>query len=117
MTSVFATPRPKGQRPKCRFCGLQLTPNFKTEIAGTRDVRVYRLREFGAHTRYSDESRWVTEDDDGAERDKKGRWFVIRTRPMKTRVFLGTYGYYGDDLFCGLNCGYRWARAALREGT
>ena len=25
------------------------------------------------------------------------------------RVWLGHFGGYGDDRFCGLNCGYRWA--------
>lgn len=26
-------------------------------------------------------------------------------------VFKGTYGGYGDNRFCGLNCGYLWACA------
>lgn len=25
------------------------------------------------------------------------------------RQFLGTYGGYGDNLFCGLGCGYQYA--------
>ena len=33
-----------------------------------------------------------------------------RLRPYKVGGHgRWTFGGYGDDLFCGLNCGYRWA--------
>ena len=29
--------------------------------------------------------------------------------------FSGHYGDYGDDAFCGVTCGYRYARALLHK--
>ena len=31
-------------------------------------------------------------------------------------VWLGRVGRYGDGRFCGLNCGYRWARENAPHG-
>jgi len=43
---------------------------------------------------------WFGEDYDG----KKAKQFE-----HEHKIFKGTYGGYGDNRFCGLNCGYRWA--------
>jgi hypothetical protein len=32
------------------------------------------------------------------------------------KIFKGTYGGYGDNLFCGLNCGFYWARSHAKRG-
>ena len=38
------------------------------------------------------------------------RW---RDSPDLNRNGQAQWGYYGDNLFCGLTCGYRWALAAF----
>jgi hypothetical protein len=39
----------------------------------------------------------------------KTGWFWCYTRDSVDRTFLGDYGGYGDNKFCGINCGYAWA--------
>ncbi len=39
---------------------------------------------------------------------RRYRW---RASPELNRDGKAQWGGYGDNLFCGLNCGYRWAIA------
>ena len=119
---------PIAQRPKCRACREPLRPNFLTEKAPIFDRpgkrikwptrRVYELLTSHIEQHYDGlgHKRPVTEDDEGAFLDEKsGRWYVEkRVWPIVSRKFLGTYGRYGDNLFCGLNCAYHWALRKAR---
>lgn len=90
---------PVGRRPRCRACDRELRPNYM-EGDVTKVVPKYQLRDFRG-------LRQVTATDRGAQQDAKGRWYV--SRPVRERIFRGTYGPYKDGLFCSLLCAYRWA--------
>jgi hypothetical protein len=81
---AFAPVPPVGQRPRCLFCTRELRPNF-------------------------------TDPDRTSTGEGYLAWFKMTLAERKAwrkthpKVFLGTYGTYGDSRFCGLNCGYRWA--------
>ena len=51
---------------------------------------------------------WFAEDHDGSQRKAFER---------DHKIFEGTYGGYGDNRFCGLNCGYRWAFNHTKAGV
>jgi hypothetical protein len=70
---------PVGKRPKCLNCGKELRPNFHRESVP------YSL--YGS-SKEQEQQAW---------------------KKAHPRQFLGTYGGYRDNRFCGLNCGYQYA--------
>lgn len=104
---------PVGRRPKCRFCAKELRPNYDTETTGRRSERRYEKRDLEYVNGTYDDTRVITRavraDDYDAEQADDGRWYVVHEIAVKQRTFLGTYGAYKDNLFCGLRCAYRWA--------
>ena len=76
--------KPRGQRPKCLYCGKELRPNFRDDEPLPQ----------GSY-------RWTAQQRTAWDRQHKH--------------FDGTYGRYNDSLFCGLNCGYRWAKKNARR--
>jgi len=100
---------PVGQRPKCRACGKELKPNYDSEKVGSHVERKYKKWvDAGLYDRRRT-VREVQPDDYGAKQAEDGRWYIEHVVEEKALVFRGTYGRYADDLFCGLNCAYRWA--------
>jgi hypothetical protein len=82
-------PKPKGQRPKCLFCGKELRPVFEQHLPGWG---VPSSPDYiPGPSLYGDALRAYKE-----------------THEWKT--FTGRYGGYGDNRFCGLNCGYGYAK-------
>jgi len=72
-------PKPKGQRPRCLHCTKELEPQFITQ-ALPPDLA------------------------DGRRRTQRGAW--LKEHPAQ---FVGDYGRFRDNLFCGAACGYAWA--------
>lgn len=106
--------KPVGQRPRCLHCDRELKPNFRRES----------MLHFTVPT---GETVTVTETTD-YYKGTKGERTIPLTRPVTSAerkqwrkdhppVFLGTYGSYKDNRFCGLNCGYDWAVAHSRPAT
>jgi hypothetical protein len=101
---VTLQPKPVGQRPRCLHCERELRPNYRREMPpiSVRTGEIVRNRKpssFGGEPEYEEyeNSRSLTD----AERKE---W-----RKDHPPQFLGTYGGYMDNRFCGLNCGYKWA--------
>jgi hypothetical protein len=74
-------PRAVGLRPRCLHCNRELRPNYSWD--GPRP--------------------WLRGTDN--EPDAQSKW------DREHKIFLGTYGAYRDNRFCGLNCGYNYAVA------
>lgn len=79
--------------PKCLHCGKPLGRNWSSWGRWNKDPAPV----VGAST------PWGT---------------IIEVRPVACSIddsackfWTGQFGRYGDGMFCGLNCGYRWAVA------
>jgi len=79
--------KPPGQRPRCKHCNRELRPNFTSP---TLDMPTALYGEANSEAR----KQWEAE---------------------HPKQFMGTYGGYSDNLFCGLRCGYRWAVKQLTK--
>jgi hypothetical protein len=128
---------PKKERPRCKYCGKRLKPNYDTDyvmqrVPLTKEIaekarEVEALYEARAISSYDVE--WPTvkvpEHREGhgggchavrgtsVKEDADGFYMELPTHD-KIRTWRGTYGGYRDDTFCGLNCGYYWARTVNR---
>ena len=89
------------EKPKCRCCGKPLrkrthgveVPNgapAPTEVYGKKVVAVVRRKVLAF--RRTDDSK----------------------NPESVSLWCGEWGGYGDNFFCGLNCGYKYAVKYLR---
>lgn len=90
------------EKPMCRCCGKPLrkrtysaeVPNgapAPTEVNGRKVVAVVRRRTL-AYRRMGEEKS-----------------------PESVSVWCGTWGNYGDNFFCGLGCGYKFAVLFMRK--
>lgn len=82
------------KRPKCKQCGKALN-------AYRRSERVNSQAEADALVAKSTAEQQATIKD-LSSLYRRPEFLVITTRG---------YGGYGDNLFCGLRCGYKWALA------
>jgi hypothetical protein len=83
--------------PKCRWCGKPLRPKYLTERAA-QETRHY----------YDKKPKHVPATFD----EKRQQWVVVSTAfRVVRRLFQGSFGAYGDNFFCGLNCGRDYAVA------
>lgn len=83
--------------PRCRWCGKPLRPQYRTKRASETTDHYYSKQPRDIPATYD------------ADRQQ---WKVASTvfRVVK-RVFQGSFGMYGDNYFCGLNCGRDYAVA------
>jgi len=127
----------RGVAPSCRYCGKSLRPNYKTEGMPLG----HRSGEF--RRKYLTDAQWLmlngVAEEDGTlinppttdeEEDgyfggharggfdaKTQRYYLVeQVRKVKSRKFLGTFGARGDNLFCRTECGYLYAKHAIRRG-
>jgi hypothetical protein len=93
-----------GHRPRCRHCGKRLLKHTYSWWPG---VGYGHRPEVGCA---AEEGRVVE---------------IIRTKPLndgyaepRVRItyWCGEWGYYGNELFCSLRCGYVWAVRTLKQG-
>jgi hypothetical protein len=95
--------KPVGQRPRCLYCQHELRPNFKRERMPLNidTGEKFKVRPTGLGANPEEQEITVTR---GLTEDERKQW-----RKNHPPQFLGTYGGYSDNRFCGLNCGYSWA--------
>ncbi len=88
--------------PKCRWCSKALRPRYATERKPQE-----------SHHHYDQQPQHVPAKFDECRK----QWVVISTayRVVK-RTFEGAFGTYGDNQFCGLNCGRDFG-LAVAEGV
>jgi hypothetical protein len=79
-----------------------LTDKLKPKPVGSRPRCLFCNRELRPNYGYDVERPWFYNDPDDTRRKAFER---------DHKIFKGTYGGYGDNRFCGLNCGYRYAVA------
>jgi hypothetical protein len=85
--------------PKCRWCGKALRPKYLTERAAKETRHYYDKRPKHVPATF-DETR--------------AQWLVVSTAfGIVTRIFQGSFGAYGDNHFCGLNCARDYAVAVV----
>lgn len=101
--------KPKGQRPRCLYCGKELRPMFDREHP---PIQV----ETGQTFTYMETVNYST----GEKRETLAKQYRTMTEAEKRQFkkehppkFLG-YGGFKDNRFCKLNCGYDWAIAHTR---
>lgn len=89
---------PVPDRPKCLACGKTLTPWIRCMDHETAKIG------------------------DTVTSDTYGTGIVVRVQARlsmfkrSVSFWTGRWGRYGDNFFCGLNCGHDWARVrAARE--
>jgi hypothetical protein len=135
--TIKAAP-PKAERPRCRNCGKRLKPRYDTravtieydldeETAAKAEARIELLA--GRERRYTPGAqfpdpieiahqwnvgkktieRTIQVASHNFRRRDDGSAYVVIDTGDSERRFAGKYGGYGDNTFCGLNCGYRWA--------
>jgi hypothetical protein len=85
--------------PKCRWCGKPLRPKYLTERSAQESRYFYDKR-----------PKYVPATFD----EKRQQWVVVSTafRAVR-RMFQGSFGAYGDNFFCGLNCGRDYGVAVI----
>jgi hypothetical protein len=107
-----ATLKPTGQRPRCLHCDRELRPRLRREkpplnVPTGKMITVRAPHSYGPTTKPEYEEvpcyRPMTD-------TERRQW--TREHPAK---FLGVYGDFGDNRFCGLRCGYEWALAHSKE--
>jgi len=77
--------------PKCCWCGKPLRPKYHTERAPVDTEHVFEKEPNNRHAKFD---------------EQRQRWVVVSTAyKVVQRTFEGSFGAYGDDHFCGLNCG------------
>lgn len=113
---------PMNERPRCRYCGKRLRPNYDhvppPKWAPKKTKLVYEVKAYS--NMYHGAARVpVTEEEHGHlknfERDAKGRLCLrVVVKPATTRVWRGTYGAYGDGTFCGVRCGRDYGLSVYR---
>jgi len=87
--------------PRCRWCGKPLRPKYLTERAPETTLHHFDKKPKHVPATF-DEARQ--------------QWAVVSTAfRVVRRVFQGAFGMYGDNHFCGLNCGRDFA-VAVAEG-
>ena len=85
--------------PKCRWCGKPLRPTYLTERAPQESRHYFDKR-----------PKHVSATLD----EKRNQWLVVSTSfRIVRRTFEGSFGGYGDNYFCGLNCGRDFAIAVM----
>jgi hypothetical protein len=85
--------------PRCRWCGKPLRPKYFTKRT-PKTTRHY----------YDEQPKHVSATFDAARR----QWMVVSTAfRVVQRTFQGAFGMYGDNYFCGLNCGRDYALAIV----
>ena len=85
--------------PKCRWCGRPLRPKYLTERAAQENRHHYDKRPKHIPATFD---------------EKRQQWVVVSTAfRVVRRIFQGAFGTYGDNFFCGLNCGRDYAVAVL----
>jgi hypothetical protein len=85
--------------PKCRWCGKSLRPKYLTERAAQENRHHYDKRPKHIPAVFD---------------EKRRQWVVVSTAfRVVRRIFQGAFGTYGDNFFCGLNCGRDYAVAVL----
>lgn len=85
--------------PKCRWCGKSLRPKYLTEREAEESRHYFDKRPKHVPATF-DENR--------------SQWLIISTAfRVVNRVFQGSFGTYGDNYFCGLNCARDYAVAVV----
>lgn len=90
------------ERPKCRCCGKALRKRtHSVEVPGgaAPPTEVYGKKVVAVVRRKTLAFRRV---DDGRH-------------PESVSVWCGEWGGYGDNFFCGLNCGYKFAVRVMQR--
>jgi hypothetical protein len=87
--------------PKCCWCGKSLRPQYATQRRAEKTEHCY-----GKQPRHI-----------AAQFDQtRGKWVVVSTaHRVIDRKFQGAFGTYGDNLFCGLNCGRDYGVAVAQK--
>jgi hypothetical protein len=115
----------EGPRPRCRYCGDELRPNYDTQREDLGHSTGVRRVYFAG-----DESPFHQPDDPARRQSRQsGAWGTCYWSPRKrqwyrlekvhrvvSRRFLGTFGVRGCGFFCSIECGYDWAVRTLRAG-
>lgn len=89
--------------PKCGWCGKALRPSYQTDRAPVETKHYFDHEPKNVKATF-DKSR--------------NQWVVVSTayRVVK-RTFLGSFGAYKDNHFCGLNCGRDFGLAVAEALT
>jgi hypothetical protein len=81
--------------PKCRWCGKALRPKYLTERAAKETRHYYDKRPKHVPATFE---------------ESRAQWLVVSTAfGIVSRIFQGSFGAYGDNHFCGLNCARDYA--------
>lgn len=88
---------PAKHRPKCLNCGRPLR----------KQTHYMKLAKDDPDPSHYENGRPVLQITKRYERDYRHDRYV--------NVWLGDYGDYGDNVFCGITCGYWWARKQLKK--
>jgi hypothetical protein len=92
------------QRPKCLGCDRPLKPRYVTKTERYRKLL----------TSQTDPSEG-REYDWAFDQDLQLWTKVVWKNRIVSRTWDGTYGDFGEGLFCGTMCGYRYGRAIARQ--
>jgi hypothetical protein len=85
--------------PKCRWCGKPLRPKYLTERAPEESRHFFDKKPPNVPTTFD---------------EKRKQWLLVSTAfRVIRRTFEGSFGAYGDNYFCGLNCGRDYAVAVI----
>jgi hypothetical protein len=74
----------------CEWCRKTLRPKYHTDLK-----RVSKRR------RYREAQGWIETD--------------VFVSIVERRTFTGSFGSYGDNIFCGLTCARNWAIATVQN--
>jgi hypothetical protein len=85
--------------PTCRWCGKPLRPKYLTERAAAESRHYFDKRPKHVPATFD---------------EKRSQWLMVSTAfRVVSRVFEGSFGAYGDNHFCGLNCARDFAVALV----
>jgi len=89
--------------PKCQWCGKALRPKYLTERAPKDSRHFVDKRPKHVPAKFD---------------AKRNQWLVESTAfRVVRRTFEGSFGAYGDNHFCGINCGRDYAVALIEALT
>lgn len=106
-----ATLKPVGQRPRCLHCERELRPRLERERPPL-NVPTGKTHPFRTPSSYATGKPEFEELPEYRPLTDAERRQWVKEHPAK---FLGVYGDYGDNRFCGLRCGYEWATEHSKE--
>jgi len=91
-------------RPDCRECNKQL-PKYTYMFNQWEDLTDDQIEE-KAREKYGDDYQGIT---------RIRRWAWAARPYVSVNVWLGEYGYAGNNHFCSKECGFRWAVSKARQ--